>query len=171
MSADIRLSRKAARRVVYALEVLAATGSAQNPMLDQDIGDLRSALAPKQKKPWARVDADRAARKKTKQDARKAVRVQVFERADGRCENCNNHFHEFDAGELDHFFGRVRQKESAETCWALCRGCHRRKTRNTPSAASWCRAFIRHAMRCGLRLAALEAERLLAKHEARAGGA
>jgi 5-methylcytosine-specific restriction endonuclease McrA len=88
--------------------------------------------------------ARRVVKRATKKAKRQGVRALVMARAEGRCEHCDAAETNFSPLELDHFFGKARS-ESAETCWALCRQCHRNKTDNTPSAASWLMAFITHA--------------------------
>ena len=46
---------------------------------------------------------------------------------------------------MDHFFGRAKQPESVENCWAPCLECHKAKTANRPDARTWLTAFMRFA--------------------------
>lgn len=49
--------------------------------------------------------------------------------------------------EMDHWlggWGRRRQKQSIETCWALCTEHHRLRQANYPSAAAWNLRFQKH---------------------------
>ena len=73
----------------------------------------------------------------------KAIRAAVFDRSVGKgCENCGKRFALL---EVDHMLGgsgRRRQRQSVETCWAICQECHRNRTINVPS-----REFWRHRMR------------------------
>jgi nucleoside 2-deoxyribosyltransferase len=99
----------------------------------------------------------REANAKARKEEWAAIREAVLKRADGKCESpgCG-----FELGmlqqphplEVDHFFGgtgRRRALQSVETCWALCRRCHRLKTANEPSAAYWLEDFIPHCARYG----------------------
>jgi hypothetical protein len=83
------------------------------------------------------------------------LRRAVQERAGGVCEGCLNRWGW--SWTLDHFLGgagRRKEKESIETCWALCGvptgpGCHGKRTRNEPSAAYWNDRFREHCERYG----------------------
>ncbi len=77
------------------------------------------------------------------------LRAAVKDRAECRCEACGRWLG--DGGEIDHFWGRAKVKESVENCWLLCgadtldwRPCHRQKTDNHPSAAYWVLVFQGH---------------------------
>lgn len=83
-----------------------------------------------------------------KRKATKEIRLAVWVRSAGVCECCSMALGE-DGGELDHQFGRVRVKQSAETTWRLCRPCHARKTLNSPSAIHWWERIAWHAQRYG----------------------
>lgn len=89
-----------------------------------------------------------SARKKLRAAKTAEVRRQVMERANGSCEHCGVSAWVL---ELDHVFGGSQRRllESVETCWALCRTCHRSKTDNSPSRAFWLESFIAHALRHG----------------------
>lgn len=68
-----------------------------------------------------------------------ALREAVFTRANGRCEACNRFFGN-GLLQVDHWEGgggRRQASQGVETCWALCAGCHRERTLNSPSAAHW----------------------------------
>jgi hypothetical protein len=67
----------------------------------------------------------------------KELRGAVMERARGTCEGCCLPSKVL---VMDHWLGgggRRRQRQSIETCWALCPGCDGRRTRNEPGAAYW----------------------------------
>lgn len=74
------------------------------------------------------------------------LRGEVFERSGFACE-CGCHRYLYDEGQLDHFWGRAKAKQSAENCWALSARCHSDKTNNFPSAADWVCRFINHCLR------------------------
>jgi hypothetical protein len=83
------------------------------------------------------------------------IRAAVMVRAGGQCEGCLKRWGW--SWTLDHFLGgagRRKEKESIETCWALCGvptgpGCHGKRTRNEPSAAHWNDRFREHCERYG----------------------
>lgn len=87
-----------------------------------------------------------------------------MERAADRCEACGR-FADVYPPEMDHFFGGSlrRVMERPETCWALCRRCHRAKTGNEPSRRHWLERFISHCVRHGYEV---EAELARGKLEA-----
>lgn len=94
------------------------------------------------------------------------VRQAVLTRARGFCEcQCGTRV---PPGEVDHFMGRAKAKESIENCWVLTVACHLRKTRNEPSAAEWLRKFIAHTERHGYTEARLAAQHKLLWVEAKA---
>jgi hypothetical protein len=60
-----------------------------------------------------------------------AIRQAVMFRSAGLCEHCEDTFTDMNPAEMDHWLsgiGRRRQKQSIETCWMLCRPCHRVRT-------------------------------------------
>jgi 5-methylcytosine-specific restriction endonuclease McrA len=78
---------------------------------------------------------------------RQAVRAECVKRAGGKCENCCARF----VGgplEMDHFHGRA-VSETVETCWLLCRECHRQKTENNPNRQAWDDWFRKHCEKHG----------------------
>jgi 5-methylcytosine-specific restriction endonuclease McrA len=110
----------------------------------------------------------RETKKSTKKEETAAIRRAVMTRSGGRCEACNAEESPHYPMHMDHFFGRVRVKQSERNCWALCAPCDRMKTDNDPSAADWLKWFIVHATRHGYhdeakmarnRLAAIELSR------------
>jgi hypothetical protein len=119
----IRLSRYHAELLLRAYEA--------SPISSNVVGqELQRALAPRPKSS-ARKKAD-AKRRSKAQEARE-IRAKVFARAGGACEfGCGA-----GATDLHHAFGRVRVKQSVETCLAVCRHCHWKLTENIPSAAAW----------------------------------
>lgn len=162
MAPSIRISRKTAQALLGLVE-------GYNPGLTQT---LRAALAPRPKKalPFVPRKKAKATKKRTKKEETSEIRAAVMNRAAGDCEACSFGFDgtALSRLDLDHFFGRVRVKQSERNCWALCRICHREKTRNDPSAAHWLERFIKHAEKHGYseeagmatrRLAALEMTR------------
>lgn len=79
----------------------------------------------------------------------KRLRAAIFARARGRCEAGCGRFITPESGHMDHFFGRAKQPESVENCWALCLACDEAKTVNSPNARTWLLAFMRFADRYG----------------------
>ena len=73
----------------------------------------------------------------------KRLRAACFARARGKCEAGCGRFITEESGHLDHFFGRAKQPESPENCWALCLTCDEAKTVNRPDARTWLLAFMR----------------------------
>lgn len=104
----------------------------------------------------------RARRKQTSE-----IREKVMARAGWACEACEQPV--ILPLEMDHFFGGSlrRVMEAVETCWGLCRRCHRNKTDNLPSRAYWLERFIEHTRKFGyvdaaaLASAKLEAQLLM----------
>jgi 5-methylcytosine-specific restriction endonuclease McrA len=124
---------------------------------------LRRALAPSTKRTRARTVARKVetAKRQTKREARDGVYAAVDRRAGGRCEACGHTLHSLNPGEHDHFWGRARA-ETVESVWLCCRQCHREKTENRPSRATWLRRFIRHAGAFGYGREVRKAEAVLA---------
>lgn len=88
----------------------------------------------KARRPVPQRKIEKAEKRLAKKGARSAVRLAVEVRAKGSCEACE--LASLHPLEMDHFYGRARS-ESVETCWMLCRGCHREKTENLPSRRHW----------------------------------
>lgn len=77
------------------------------------------------------------------------IREAVLKRSRGWCEACGQGPMTL---ELDHWLGgsgRRVQKQSVETCWALCRECHYGRTHNIPGAVVWNAHFRHHCERYG----------------------
>jgi hypothetical protein len=99
--------------------------------------------------------ADRQAGKRVAREreilARGELRSDVLGRAQGRCESCGTLL--ASSGVVfDHWLGgsgRRRQRESLETCWALCVLCNWRRTTNLPTAEYWNDRFRIHCERYG----------------------
>jgi hypothetical protein len=108
----------------------------------------------------------KAKKDRTKGEQTKLIRSVVMARAGGLCEHCEQRTGSWPL-EMDHFFGRIRVRQSERNCWALCLECHRNKTRNEPSAAFWFQEFAAHAEDHGFTEEAGQATRLLGKHEAK----
>lgn len=133
MAALVRISRKTALRL---LDFVAAND-------DWAVEELRTALKPKRFVQLARKR--RVAKRATKNQETAAIRMVVMARSGGFCEACGFAPEAFGLPlEMDHFYGRVRVRQSADTVWMLCSPCHRRKTANTPSADYWRAKFARH---------------------------
>lgn len=143
----IRLSRKTAESLLaFCRDGLFVEKAA--------VEELRRALQSKLKKSLGLKR--KPAKKRSKKEETAAIRREVMTRANGYCEHCGK-----DAMDLhmDHFFGRVRVKQSARNCWALCRSCHRSKTDNKPNATYWLWNFAAHAWKRGYPEEASMAER------------
>jgi hypothetical protein len=119
----IRLSRYHAELLLRAYEA--------SPISSNVVGqELQRALTSRPKSS-AKKKAD--AKRRTKAQETRAIRAKVFARSTFGCEfGCGA-----GATDLHHVFGRVRVKQSVETCLAVCRGCHWKITENNPSAAYW----------------------------------
>lgn len=152
------------RRSAQVVESLLSTMDALSPSEERARDEICAALSPRPRSSAVKKTARKNA---AKAKDTKAIRAAVMERAGGRCEHCGWAFQPFNPGELDHFFGRARA-ESVETCWALCRDCHREKTQNDPSAVHWLESFAELAEGLGYTYSAARARDLLRKHEAKA---
>lgn len=162
MNARFSLSRKHLAGLVAFIDRARVAGVPIAPTEAFAIALLKSESAPRKPKPMAveRKKA-KAAKKATKREQRADVRALVMARSLGLCEACVKDLTPADPGELDHFFGKARA-ESVESCWLLCRACHRAKTDNKPSAAWWLDKFGGHARFSGYHA---EAERARARLE------
>lgn len=93
---------------------------------------------------------ERKARRGEQQESRAEVRRKVMARAAGRCEACGRRA----VTVLDHWeggSGRRQERESVETCWALCvERCNPARTENRPSAAHWNEERRKFCERVGL---------------------
>jgi hypothetical protein len=136
---SVRISLKTARRLMELIN----RDSVPAGSSFEAINGLRRAMEPKRSIKASRVR--KTAKRATKKEETAAVRDLVMERADGFCEACEINFDpDLRPGELDHFWGRGKEKQTAENCWALCRGCHRAKTDNVPSRSYWLAQFGNH---------------------------
>jgi 5-methylcytosine-specific restriction endonuclease McrA len=164
MTATVRLSARSARIALRVLE----DGKCGLVEEAKVAAELRAALRPSPKRIASRKasKAKRETRAKTKRDESAGIRALCMLRAAGRCEHCGYVAPDWEPLELDHFFGRARV-ESVETCWMLCRGCHRRKTNNDPVPSVWLELFAFHAEKHGYSDAARRARDRLAFVETR----
>lgn len=156
MPASVRISLKTARALLHDFDSMPFLSAGMSAHVEA----LRAAMAPRKPKAFSSgpsLKAQKAGRKKTKREGRAEVRLAVMERANGSCEYCRADSLLSDL-ELDHMFGQARS-ESLETCWALCRYCHREKTNNRPDAEFWLREFITHCGTFGYSAAAERAKR------------
>lgn len=87
------------------------------------------------------------------------IREAVFARAGHCCEE--SECASFPSA-MDHFWGRGKEAQTIENCWALCPRHDREKTENRPSAAYWVYLFIAHCEKHGY---VAEAEKAAAKLE------
>jgi 5-methylcytosine-specific restriction endonuclease McrA len=154
---SVRISWKTARAI------LSHVGSCAEPGFFAFEAELRAAMAPKRAVVAAKKR--KAAKKTTKKEQTAAIRDAVMNRAGLFCEGCASMPLYANPLTLDHFFGRVRVKQSERNCWALCLACHRQKTNNNPSAERWLERFITHAEAHGYREEAGMATRRLASLE------
>jgi hypothetical protein len=132
--------------------------------------ELRSALKPRTRKAFVTAPTrkqTKAKKGRTKKAQTKDIRAAVMARADGKCEACGRP-PSFFSLEMDHFFGRVRVKQSERNCWGLCHVCHEDKTKNSPDPGHWLHRFWAHAEEHGYPEEAGMAVRLLGKHQAKA---
>jgi hypothetical protein len=136
------------------------------------INELERALTPKRSVIASKKR--RETKKATKREEASAIREAVFARANGWCEcGCAGvAFSDFDPGELDHFWGRGKERQTVENCWALVRMHHCSKTDGFPGRADWLKAFAGHCAKHGYykdmakarnQLAALEMSRGVAR--------
>jgi hypothetical protein len=88
----------------------------------------------------------REVKKKTKREETSELRAIVAKRAEGACEHCGIHLGPF---ELDHMWGRGKEKQTFENCWLLCRSCHHAKTNSIPERAYWLEKFVIHCLKHG----------------------
>lgn len=172
----VRISRKAALFLQALVADKERTGDWRAEP-QRYVDELRAALRPRVRKalPFPSTAKTKRQKKETKKEETGVIRAAVMERAGNRCEcGCGTPFvgdnwrSYANEAELDHFFGRVRVKQSVASTWALTRACHIRKTKNSPSAAVWLGAFIRHCLRYGYTAEAKQAKALLFKANAKA---
>lgn len=142
---SVRISLKTARVLLSAVDLRGLGATTVDLAMAAEA--LRKAIEPKRSVVANRKR--RTAKKSTKREETAAIREAVMRRANGRCEVCCALDLRLAPLQLDHFFGRVRVKQSVKNCWALCGPCHRMKTENDPSAADWLKWFIVHATRYG----------------------
>ena len=137
-----------------------AETAASGAKLTRWLAEINRALTPKRSA--APAKKLRAAKKATRKEKTANVRFLVMERAGFRCESCGVSL-PLGGLELDHVFGGANRRalETPETCMALCHACHVSKTRNSPDAAYWLRAFIRHCKKHGYLHAEMLAEKRL----------
>lgn len=147
---SVRISAKTAQ---VALDILVPS-----QWTNRAIAELEAALKPKRSVKLAR--ARKAVKAKTKREETAEIRAAVMKRADGACEACRRLFTEDMPGQMDHMFSR-REPQTERSCWALCFGCHKIKTLNSPSAEAWLRGFWGHALKHGFREEAERARRRL----------
>ncbi len=126
------------------------------------LGQLRQAIshATRERPALKKAAAKRSKKKREKSKDTKSIRALVMERARGRCECCLMDIGE-DRLQLDHMFGRVRQKQSVSNCWALADLHHMGKTNNVPTAETWLTKFLGHALRHGYAAEAREVRKRL----------
>lgn len=135
-------------RIPYKHAIAILRCRASGARLVQDSEAFDALLRAVQTKPAVRQRRlEKKGRKASKREETARIRAEVFARADGRCEHCSFALDNNGPGEMDHFFGRGKERQTVRNCWALCRLCHRRKTNNWPDAALWLRAFFNHAHR------------------------
>jgi 5-methylcytosine-specific restriction endonuclease McrA len=97
-----------------------------------------------------KAKATREKKKREKAKDTKSIVAECAVRSPDVCEcGCGVVFTPAAHAQLDHFFGRVRAKQSAQNCWRLRPECHRAKTNNQPSAAYWLQKFVKHAEKHG----------------------
>jgi hypothetical protein len=102
------------------------------------------------------------AKRKTKAERRREVYAAVDARAEGGCEVVTAGPRDDTGREHDHFWGRGKAPETAETVWLMCPDCHRKKTLNKPDRATWIRAFKHHALKHGYLEQVAKCDRALA---------
>lgn len=120
------------------------------------VAALESALKPSEKKRAVRRSKRETtkANAATKQVQTSTIRAAVMRR-DWRCNLC---LRENLPLEFDHFFGRGKEPQSVENCWALCFDCHDDKTNNRPNAKAWLERFVNHCLEHGYMAAATKAQ-------------
>lgn len=168
---SVTLSAKSARFVLDFIESKPVLIEGLPASLRQHFTDLTAALrASLAQKPKTSARKKTERKRRTKKEETAAIREAVFARAGGRCEACSLPFGDLDPGELDHFFGRGKEPQSVENCWALCHTCHRLKTDNRPDAAHWIEVFLALVAEAyGYREATTKARNRLAFVNARGG--
>lgn len=157
MSASVRISRKAAQRILTELEKAATLAW----IYVRDVEELRAALRPSPKlraSKRAKV-ARKTANRKTKAEQTKEIREAIWVRSGGSCEAACGFWVTWNAGVMDHWHGRGKEKQSVENCWFICNGCDHAKTHNRPSAAAWLEKWRAHCIRNDLRSEAIRAGR------------
>lgn len=141
VSASVRISLKTARALLSHLDTK-PWGIPES--CGEEIRREIAALARKSlKKSPARKE--KRAKRETKKDETTALREMLLRRAGGQCESCCGGFTPADDAEMDHFWGRGKQRQSKANCWLIHRSCHRAKTDNRPDVGWWLVSFRAHA--------------------------
>lgn len=124
---SVRISPKHARTLIAVVNAFGARSPSEEAALDA----LRAGLAIKPAVRAARKA--KAVKKAVKRDKTAEIRAAVFARANGACEFwCGR-----SPSDLHHAFGRVRVRQSARNCLALCSECHRALTLNHGGSTYW----------------------------------
>lgn len=140
---SVRLSHKIAK----ALVAMAKT-SPSRIYFEREVAEAERALKPR---PVSSYRVRKEKKRGTKRQETARIREAVMRRADGKCEcGCGGDTMGLGPLELDHFWGRGKEPQTVENCWALSRWHHRLKTENKyPGREGWLRAFAAHCDRHG----------------------
>lgn len=139
------LGRKTLREISAALKVHRKSGEVAN--LDALIAECDAAANRGAKHRREKRAEDKRVFDSLSFETRR-IRREVFARAHDTCEveECSS-----PATEMDHFFGRGKEKQSTKNCWALCSPHHRMKTDNDPNPSWWLIEFVGHTRTHGYR--------------------
>lgn len=135
----IKISAKHAKAITAELEARFLT-----PPAIAALDEIRRQLKPH---PMSSARKAKATKRASKKEETARIREFVEGRACNSCEcGCGRTLFGR-GGEMDHFWGRGKEPQSAKNCWFLAPECHRAKTANLPDAETWLRAFFNHAHR------------------------
>lgn len=142
------ISPKSLRRAVALIQTFVPQANCEGRSI---VAEFEQALRGSPKKKLARKvnSAAKRASRQLKNWNTAEIRRQVVNRADFHCECGCGFWLQFDAGQLDHFWGRGKVRQSVKNTWLLAAHCHRAKTNNEPSATHWLAAYAAHSEKNG----------------------
>lgn len=139
----VSISAKSARALRdFEAQAFDAVGGFKWPYaVGEAFSELRAALKPKPRKPWATSRKVKREKQASKREETAAIRREVFARAADKgvpgfpmCELCGAR----KATDLHHAFGKGKVQQTVRNCLAACRACHEEVGHgDAPAAERW----------------------------------